>query len=163
MTRENTCFLRTWTIRDQIFDYGSPAWGLGGPGTSKTRVFSSICANELQKCCIFSYVRGLTREIPVLMGHPFWSILGSIWHPRADIKIYCFFSRMFNRIFSDLWSILKHFLRIFQPGTVLVRYRKTFKNHGRVVKIKGSGIRDQLKNKRKNVPKPRSISDCLFY
>ena len=137
--------------------------GLGGPGTSKTRVFSSKLAMDTRKCRKFSCFWGLSWELILLMGPPFSSISGSIWHPRADMKIYCFFSRIFNSMFMDLWLILKHFLRIFQPGTVLVRYRKTFKNHDRVVKIEGSGIRDQLKNVRKMVPKPRCISGCLFY
>ena len=129
---------------------------------SKTRVFSSNLAMDTRKCRKFSCFWGLTREMLILMGPPFSSISGSIWHPRADMKIYCFVSRIFNSIFMDLWLIFKHFLKIFQPGTVLVRYRKTFKNHDRVVKIEGSGIRDQLKNTRKMIPKPRCIYGYLF-
>ena len=65
--------------------------GLGGPGTSKTRVFSSNLAIDSRKCRKFSCFWGLSWELLLLMGPAFSSILGSIWHPRAAMKIYCFF------------------------------------------------------------------------
>ena len=42
--------------------------GLGGPGTSKIRVFSSNFAIKLQKCRIFSYFRGHSWEFLLLLG-----------------------------------------------------------------------------------------------
>ena len=126
---ENTAFSRVLGPRGTILRSNcgpdgslDVSMGLGGPGTSKTYVFSSSFAMDTRTCSKFSCFLGLTREFLLLMGPPFSSISGSIWHPRADIKIYSCFTRIFNSMFMNLWLILKHLLRKFQPGTVLVRY-----------------------------------------
>ena len=115
----------------------------------KIRIFSSIFAIELQKCRIFSYFRGLHREICLLFVPPFSSILGSISDPKADIKIGSFFSSIFITILVDFGVILGLMLKDFLFRNGSSQMSKNLKTRETFVKIKGLGVCGHSKKRAK--------------